>query len=273
MSVGTFTLIKNEAPWIAAHLLRILPFIDQVCLFDGNSTDGTLEIIEAIKQTPFGHKIKLVRGRDPKNLQEDYVRIFNECMWSLDTDLAWFLHPDMYVLNPEQILCLKASKAVALKTRVRSFAGEPGGQLFEIIEGRGAYWKNIYRLRNPDLGAHYHGFYGAVEEDVYFSEITGDSHEFHGQAFDRYPYEVDDSGLEVWHFSDVRPLERRIDRMVKCCINQGSTAEEARAVALAHPRVTFKDGQGFKFIPSNYPGPFSTYRFHYSNLERQLAHA
>lgn len=270
MSIGTFTLIKNEAPWIAAHLLRILPFVDRCVLFDGNSTDGTLEIIKAIRaENKHGHKIKLFEDRDPKDLEGDYVRLFNECLRSVDSDLAYFAHPDFYVVNPQRFLDIRDSGAVALSTRMRSFAGNPGGPLLEI-KGRGESWKNIYRLRNPDLGAHYAGFYGAPEEDIYFSAITGDEHIHHGTNFAAYPYEVEDSGIEVFHYSDVRTPKRRHERMVKCLINQGLTVEAAERAALEHPRVTLKDGYGFRFEPAEYPADFLTHYQMYASHRMKL---
>lgn len=267
MSIGTFTLVKNESPWIAAHIIRILPFIDEMVFFDGNSTDGTLEIIKAIRaEHSDGHKIKLCEDKDPKDLKDDYVLLFNEAMRSLTTDLAWFLHPDMFLVNPEQIILIKDSPAIAMSTQMRSFGGEPGGQLFEI-KGRSTDWKNIYRLNNPDLGAHYHGHYGHGTEDVYFKAITGSSHVLH-EKLDRYPYSVAKSGIEILHFSDVRPYSRRIDRMVRCLLNNDWTQDEAMKKAQSHPRVTFKDGNGFKFVPSDYPYEFTQAREKYSHLER-----
>lgn len=256
MSIGTFCIVRNEAPWIAAHILRVLPYVDEMVLFDGNSTDGTLKIIKHLRSGhPYGDRINLVEEKDPRDLRGDYVRLFNECLRSLSTDLAWFLHPDMWVVNPQQILKIKDSPAVAMSCRMRSFAGEPDGQLYEI-EGRGDRWKNIYRLRNPDFGAHYHGHYGAGNEDVYFSAITGDSYEHHGSNVHWYPYAVEDSGLEILHFSDVRTKERRLDRMMKCLANQNRPAEGIKAIAESHPRVTLKDGNGFKFVPAKYPAEF-----------------
>jgi glycosyltransferase involved in cell wall biosynthesis len=236
--------------------MRILPYIDQVSLFDGNSTDGTLEIIKFIRNKyPFGNKIKLVENKDPKNLQDDYVSMFNECMWNLDTDKAIFWHPDMWLVNPESLDKLKDSDCIAAATSMKSFAGEPNGQLYEI-KGRGERWKNIYRLRNPNFGAHYFGHYGAANEDVYFSEITGDEHNHYGSDFGFYPYPVSDFGVEVLHFSDVRPYARRLDRMKKCLRNQGHPEQRVEEIAHSHPRVTLKDGHGFKFIPSEYPKQF-----------------
>ncbi len=257
-TVGTFCLVRNEQRWIRAHLLSWLPFVDQQVLFDGNSTDGTLDIIKDVaKNHPFGHRITLVEDRDPKDLDKDYQRLFNECLRSLTTDFAIFAHPDMMLDDPGNIGFL--GDAVAYYSSMRSFAGEPDGQLYEITSGRGEKWKNVYRLRNPDLGLHYFGAYGTDFEDCYFSKITGALHKVHLKDsltskvkefdLDAYPYEIKDSGIKISHFSDVRPIERRIDRMVKCLINQGATPERARQIAEVHPRVTFEEAFGFKFEP------------------------
>lgn len=272
MSIGSFTLIRNEAPWIAAHLLSWLPRLSEMVFFDGNSTDGTLEIIKAIRDNePDGHKIKLFEKKDPADLRDSYVGMFNECMWSLKTDLAWFLHPDM-VLSQMPYSLDHLEGCLAASVKMRSFAGEPGGSLYEI-KGRADAWKNIYRLRNPDIGAHYFGHYGSAEEDVYFRDITGNAHEHHGPDFNRYPYEVDSSGIEVLHFSDVRPYERRLGRMKTCLENQGMPKSQIHDKAVNHPRVTLKDGQGFRFEPSEWPAEFVEARNKYRHLERELVKA
>lgn len=265
--IGSFTLIKNEAPWIAGHLSAWLPVLDQMVFADGGSTDGTWEILQHFAANhPDGHKLTLYVD-DPKNLQDDYVRAFDACMKRLKTDLAFFLHPDMIPAKvPADFKHLHG--ATAASTKMRSFAGEPGGPLYEI-KGRGEVWKNVYRLRAPDLGAHYFGHYGAANEDVYFSAITGEEHEHHGSNVHWYPYEVVDSGIEILHFSDVRPVERRYDRMVKCLINQKQQNPEK--IARTHPRVTLKDGNGFKFIPAQYPAEFVAAREKYRHLERSLS--
>lgn len=264
MSIGIFQLVKNESAWVGPWLMRVLPFVDQVSIFDGNSTDGTLEIIGQIKEKhdPDG-KIKLSLDKDPINLQDDYVRLFNACMLELDTDLAWFLHPDMWVENPEAIKQISESDCIAATTNFRSFAGDPDGKLYEI-KGRAKAWKNIYRLRNPDLGAHYHGWYGAANEDIYFGHITGDQYEHHGQDFKKYPYEIMDVGLKALHFSDVRPYERRLNRMKVCLENQGYPKEKVLEIAAKHPRVTLKDGSGFEFVESEYPAEFLRWKDHFS---------
>ncbi len=171
----------------------------------------------------------------------------------------------MWVVNPEQILKVKESNAIALACKMRSFGGEPDGKLFEI-KGRGEAWKNIYRLRNPDLGAHYWGHYGHADEDVYFRAITGERHQHYGTDFHNYPYIVEDSGLEILHFSDVRPYSRRVDRMVKCLENNGFDYKAAVGKALSHPRVTLKDGDGFNFVDTQYPKEFLEFNARYAHL-------
>ncbi len=262
-TIGSYTLIKNESRWIRAHLLSWLPWLDQAVFFDGNSTDGTLDIIRDIAANhPFGHRIKLVENKDPKDLDKDYQRIFNECLRSLSTDYAAFIHPDMILDEPGNIGFL--GDAVAYTVNVRSFAGEPDGQMYEIKTGRTDRWKNIMRLKNPDLGLHYWGAYGQDQEDCYFSKITGSKHELHlkprvpgelvrGIDFAAYPYEIKDSGIKISHFSDVRPYERRKSRMIKCLINQGIPENLIETIAETHPRVTFENAKGFTFEPVETP--------------------
>lgn len=242
--LGSFCLIKNEKTFIKAHLDSWLPHLQQMVFWDGNSTDGTLEIIKEAQKGEFGYKIKLREDKDPINLTNNYVELSNGAMWDVDCDLAMFLHPDMF-LGSKKINEFSEG-SIASNTHMKSYAGEPNGTIFEI-KGRGQKWKNIYRLRNPDLGAHYFGAYGAQNEDTYFSEITGSAHVHHGQDFHKYPYPVTDSGIEILHYSDVRPLTRRIDRMVKCLVNQGYSKEQAEKMAPNHPRVSFNNGMGFEF--------------------------
>lgn len=241
-TTGSFCLIKNEGLWIKEHLRSWLPILDGMVFYDGGSTDGTLETIKEAIGGEFGHKITLVEGKDPENLTTAYQRLSNDAMWALKTDMAIFLHPDMMWESGKFEL---PENCIAATMNIKSYAGNPGQEVYEII-GRGSKWKNIYRLRNPDLGAHYYGFYGAWNEDTYFSEITGEAHDFHHNNFDAYPYPVFHSPIVVRHYSDVRPYERRLDRMVKCLVNQGHK-DNIENIAKAHPRVTLKSGQGFDF--------------------------
>lgn len=248
MSVGTFMLILNEKPWIEAHLRNITPHIDEAVFFDGGSTDGTLEFLrEWSAKHPH---VRVFEGKNPADMKDSYTTLFNQCLRTLNTEIAVFLHPDQWIDNPERLRTLNPE--VAAYVTMHSYAGNPDGQLLRI-EGRAARWKNIYRLRNPDLGAHYHGWYGAWNEDVYFSEITGDAHAFYGDRFEMYPYPVEDSGLVVHHFSDVRPYQRRLERMKTCLRHQGHSDAAIEQIAPSHARVSLVDGGGFTFKPAEYP--------------------
>lgn len=269
MSIGSFCLIKNEREWIAQHVLCVLPWLDEMVFFDGDSTDGTTEILWRIRRDhPSGSKIKIFSGCDPKDLKDDYVRLSNEAMRSLSTDWAMFLHPDMIVENPEQFAVLKDSPGIAMSCDIRSFAGEPGGDLLEL-SGRSEHWKNIYRLRNPEMGAHYFGHYGAWNEDVYFHDITGNDHKLYNDH-SRYPYEVIRSGLKIMHFSDVRPYSRRLGRMLTCLENQGwpnrMSREEVEVKAKTHPRVCLMSSPEMRFFPAEYPKDFIEIRERYRGL-------
>lgn len=271
MTIGSFVLIKNEAEWIGGHLANLLPHLDEMVFFDGNSTDGTIEIIRAFQNNhKHGHKIFLYLGMDPANLEGDYVRIFNNCLHSLRTDLAIFIHPDMIVENPDALRNIKGDYP-AYSCRMTSYAGEPDGRLYRI-NGRGEAWKNIYRLK-PDLGAHYHGYYGAANEDVYFSEITGDEHKHHGSDFRKYPYTVGDSMVSIHHFSDVRSYVRRLGRMKSCLKNQGYSTADIERLAPTHPRVNLKDGMGFTFTECQYPEAMIEARMAATKLIAEAIHA
>lgn len=251
MSIGTFTLVKNEIPWIKEHVERVAPYLDEMVFFDGDSTDGTLEYLFTAKNK-YPH-IKVFEHMDPKDLRDDYVDLFNKCLHSLGTNWAVFLHPDMWIENPEKFRDIRGFVGQAMSMHMTSYAGEPDKQLYRIKAGRSNQWKNVYRLREPDLGAHYHGWYGAADEDVYFSKITGEQHNFYGPDFSRYPYEVTDSGIKCHHFSDVRSYARRLGRMTTCLINQGCDQGTAESLAKTHPRVTLVGTDYFKLTPCEDP--------------------
>lgn len=251
MSVGTFTLVRNEAQFIGPHIERFLPFVDKMVFYDGNSTDGTLEIIKGFIEKDYnGDRIVLRENKDPKDLKGDYVRLFDECLHELDTEWGMFVHPDMWPINPIAIKDFgtmnEQKESQAMTTRMHSYGGEPGGQVLKFTEGRQKTWKNIFRLKNPDMDAHYVGFYGAPEEDVYFRAITGDEHRYYKDRYHIYPYKIVDSWLELMHFSDIRPYERRLGRMKTCMEHQGYSKEEIERIAPNHPRVKLEDSKNFK---------------------------
>ena len=286
MSLGVFGLVRNEAQWIAFSILSMKDFVSEFVYFDGNSTDGTLELLDYIR-SKYGLQIKVFKGMDPKNLKDDYVRMFNECLGQVKSDYAAFIHPDM--------ICVKGPDRpfteLAYKVNMRSFGGDPHGEIVEITEGRSGKWKSI--MKN-DYGLHYHGHYGTSNEDLYFRDITGDQHEVyqalallpnghelnspgrdgaHNENSSQevykevvlFPYEVGESGIELYHYSDVRPYSRRLSRMITCIVNEnpGFNREMAKELAITHPRVSLQPGGpfgNFKFKPiGDSPSVFTRY--------------
>ncbi len=232
MRLGAFCITKNEAQWIGFSIMSTKDFVDEYVYFDGNSHDGTVELLKYIKDK-YQVNIKVFEDQDPKDLQDDYVRVFNDCLKQVKSKYAWFLHPDM--------ICTKRAEMhwdpMAYSVKMRSFAGEPWDSLYEFKEGRTNRWKSI--MLN-DLGLHYYGHYGAGNEDMYFKDITGNEHTLY-ENFANYPYEIRDSGIELNHYSDVRGYARRFGRMVTCIKHQypGIEQKEAERLAADHPRVSF----------------------------------
>jgi hypothetical protein len=232
MRLGAFCITKNEAQWIGFSVMSTKDFTDEYVYFDGNSTDGTVELLKYIRDK-YKVNIKVFEDQDPKNLKDDYVRVFNECIKQVKSKYAWFLHPDMIVTKAP----LMTWDPLAWSVKVRSFAGEPRETIYEFKEGRTDRWKAI--MLN-DLGLHYHGHYGAGNEDMYFKDLTGDEHTMF-ENFASYPYEIRDSGIELNHYSDVRGYARRYHRMLTCIKHQyqGIDNKAAEDLAYNHPRVSF----------------------------------
>ncbi len=229
-----------------------LPNLDQMVFLDGNSTDGTTETIERVRDNhPLGKRIRLVKDCDPDNLQDDYVFIQNKALHSLDTEFAFFLHPDMFPISGMDNL--RNLDGVAYFKTLETYGGDPLKDYVYEMQGRATTWKSIMRLKEPNLGLHYFGHYGAWNEDMYFSDITGNAHEFHSERYSRYPYEVKDSGLKVAHFSDVRTYERRVTRMISCLLNNGMPQDKAEEFAPNHPRVNFISSGDIKVVKTEMP--------------------
>ena len=245
--ISTFTIIKNESEFVGYHIMSILDHVDEMVFADGNSTDGTIEIIEYIKEKyDKDNKIKLFKNQDCINLKDDYVRLFNWTIKQCEGKYLWFIHPDMLVTNPEIIK--ESLEGLRCSVKMTSIAGNRDKV---ITQGRDPRWATIYR---NTLGLHYAGWYGSIEEDLYFSELTGDQHIFYKQL-DYLPYAIKDTNINVIHFCDTKPYKRRLGRMVSCLKNIYTKFPEKDLVtiSISHPRVTLQDGvfngREFKFEP------------------------
>lgn len=250
MAVSVFSIVKNEAQFIGYGVMSLLPHVDEIVYADGNSTDGTLEIIEHIqKKYDVDKKLRVVRGADCKDLKDDYVRLFNDLMKECKGDYLWYCHPDMILTKMGKI-----EDAMSYSVNMRSFAGENAES--EITMGRSKTWKSI--MKNT-MGLHYWGWYGHPAEDMYFKHITGNAHEIHSD-YKNYPYGVKDSGIELWHFCECKPRVRREEKMEKVLsVNKLVPQDKLSFGVTTHPRVTLESGNSwagkFEFVPRRDPLP------------------
>jgi glycosyltransferase involved in cell wall biosynthesis len=250
--------------------MSILDYVDELIFADGNSTDGTLEIIDLIKRKfDKGDKIKLFLDKDCKDLQQDYVSLFDWTLKQVKSDYAWFIHPDMICINPETIRPAIEKGGMRYHVGLVSIAGDK--RELKFLEGRDGSWATIYRNA---YGLHYYGNYGTAEEDCYFQDLTGDVHVF-WKIQKRLPYQILDSGIKLIHYCDCKPYKRRYERMLKCLKNLYPERPEMdlEIEAAKHPRVNLKDGtyinKVFKFAPNDYiPEVFKRYAEHFEPLRK-----
>ncbi|HNC58473.1 MAG TPA: hypothetical protein PLP33_23805 [Leptospiraceae bacterium] len=237
MKISVIGPVKNEAQFIGYSIMAVLPYVHEFVYACAKSDDGTDEILDYIKTTHAGDKLKILRKPeydfDVKDMKA-YNDSFNDCIKESTGDAIWFLHPDMIVTNPEKIKDIPNS--IALFTNVSSYARD---FKTKITQGRTTRWKNIHK---KTLGLHYYGGYGSQNEDFYHRHITGESYVHHGDRFGGYPFRVLDSGINVNHYCELKDFSRRLDKMIKCLdtLYPKSDPEALREMALAHPRVTLE---------------------------------
>ena len=269
MTVSVFALIKNEERFLPYSIMSLLPYVDEFCYGDGDSTDGTIKLIEYIqKKYDTEGKIKLFNGFDFTDFKESYVAKFNEIMKKCLGNYVFYCHPDMIMTDPGVLANKEKMSELAYSVGIRSFAGEDLG--LEIVKGRSDRWKLI--MKNA-FGLHYAGFYGAAEEDMYFSAITGKEHVLH-KSFRDYPYRVADSGIKISHFCECKPKARREQKMETVLVTNGADPQTVKEALAAHPRVHLENDKTewgtFEFKPRLDPLPevFEKYREEFEAILR-----
>ena len=146
-----------------------------------------------------------------------------------------------------------------------------------ISKGRSNRWKNIHAKK---FGVHYFGAYGSQNEDFYHSDITGKSYKHYGTDFKKYPFLVEDSGIHINHYCELKSYKRRLEKMKLCLKTLAPNASEQgiRESAVNHPRVTLEAscdlfGQ-FVFEKSKTPVPevFAKYGEEFNAFSKETVH-
>lgn len=262
MKVSAWSVIKNESQFIGYGALSLLQWVDEIVYFDGNSTDGTLKILDHIK-TKYDpqNKIRVFMDKDFKDFKEDYVKTFNDCMKACTGDFLFYCHPDMILTDPGILAHRDRMHEKAYYVNMRSFAGEDLDM--EITKGRSDKWKLI--MFNG-FGIHYAGYYGSQEEDMYFRAITGDSHVLHTDM-NKYPYGVADSGIRLNHYCECKPMNRRAKKMETVVRTNIKGVDDVfvKDVVFNHPRVHLQNKESkwgnFEFKPRNESLPYIFQKF------------
>lgn len=272
MKISVIAPVLNENPWIAYSIMSALPFVHEfVYALDEKSDDGTRELLDFIRHRYAFEKLKVLNYPTfhPSDTKS-YNGAFNACIDKASGEACWFLHPDMVITKWQPI----AKGPMAWTTHIRSFAGDFET---EIVKGRADRWKNIH---TKNFGLHYAGAYGSQNEDFYHSIITGDVHKHYGLDFDKYPFEVADSGIYVNHYCELKSYKRRFEKMKLCIKTQNPLFDDPYITHLAshHQRVTLKekgsDQSSYEYEKTKEPVPdvITKYEKEFSSFQKELIH-
>jgi glycosyltransferase involved in cell wall biosynthesis len=269
MKIAVIAPVLNEAQFIGYSIMSCHKQVEEfIYAVSPKSNDGTIDMLQHIAKR-YGKLRLLIHSKydfDPHDMKA-YNSSFNDCIEKTRCDAVWFLHPDMIVTQWNDI---PRDDSLAWWTKVTSYAKDINTV---ITKGRCTQWKNLHAKK---FGLHYFGGYGSQNEDFYHSAITGQAHKHYGTEFSKYPYRVASSGIEVDHYCENKPYERRLEKMKLCLKTLGVPDEQLEEMALLHPRVTLeptstKFGQ-FKFGPRTTPIPyvFEKYGKEFGEFQRKL---
>jgi hypothetical protein len=268
MKIAAIAPVFNEVDYIGYSIMAALPGVDSMHYgIDAKSDDGTFELVKMLADTAGKGKVFWYKAPDfdiDVMNQKQYEGAYNaliECAISMKPDAILYLHPDMIITNPEQMLALK-DDALAFFTHITSFAGD---MKTIITKGRDARWKNIH---SPRFRLTYCGAYGSQNEDFYHKDITGNAYRHYGTEFSKYPFRVVDSGIKINHYCELRDYKRRLEKMKLCMKTLYPDFSDARIEQLAvqHPRVTLEQSSRqfgtFEFSESkeDVPEVFAKYK-------------
>lgn len=272
MKISAITPVLNECEFIGYCIMAALDQMHEfIYALDEKSDDGTRELLRHIKDKYAHEKLTVIETPSfhPTDM-EKYNASFNACIAKATGDAVMFLHPDMIIKNPEQILSID-EKPMAWTVHMTSYAKD-----FRTVytAGRCDRWKNIHKRK---FGLHYYGAYGGNIEDFYHKDITGKSYKHFQTDFKRYPFAVGDSGLRINHYCEMKGYKRRLEKMTWSLMaqNPGASKEWIEENAVQHPRVTLENSASkfgvFETGETQEPIPpvFDLYREEFDQFKRE----
>jgi len=108
LKVCSISRIKNEEDIIETFVRYHLNFIDEMIIFEDNSSDETYKILSKLKKENL--PIRLFRNTKEHSEQENVINIaFNKAIYDYDADLVVTLDTDEFLVsstgeNPREIL-------------------------------------------------------------------------------------------------------------------------------------------------------------------------
>lgn len=271
MKISVIAPVKNEAQFIGYSIMAVWPYVEEfVYAIAPSSNDGTIDILRYIAKKHGKVRLLIDPRYDFNPLDEKaYNASYDDCIQQARGDAVWFLHPDMIVTNPEKIAELQEGP-LAWWVKMTSYAKDLNTV---ITKGRCTKWKNIHAKK---FGLVYRGGYGSTNEDFYHQDITGTSYRHFGTDFAKYPYLVSGSGIEVNHYCENKPYDRRYEKMKLCLKTQFPNLSDAEIekAASEHPRVTLDTTSrvfgDFEFKPGGeVPEVFAKYKSEFDLLIRK----
>lgn len=272
MKISVISPVLNEAAFIGYSIMSCHKYVEEfVYAVAPSSSDGTIDLLRHIGKH-YGKVRLLIDPRydfDPLDMPA-YNRSYNDCIQQARGEAVWFLHPDMIVKNPE-VIQRDWDDSLAWWTNVTSYAKDMNTV---ITKGRCTQWKNIHKKQ---FGLHYFGGYGSQNEDFYHSDITFKTYKHFGTDFLKYPYAVTNSGIEVNHYCELKPYERRLEKMKRCLktLAPGLPDEKIDEMAVQHPRVTLETSSEefghfeFSNAKEEVPDVFTKYKDEFESFQKE----
>lgn len=273
LPVTVIAPVLNESQFIGYSIMAAFPYVTEfVYAVSPKSSDGTVEILRHIAKH-YGKVRILLQSKYDFNPHDEkaYNASFDDCIQQARDGVVFFMHPDMIVTKWAPL----TAGPLAWTTKITSYANDLNTV---ITKGRCSEWKNIHAKK---FGLMYRGAYGSQNEDFYHREITGTSFKHYGTDFKKYPFAVATSGIELNHYCESKPYERRLEKMKLCLktIYPSVGKERLDELAKQHPRVSLEQssqqfGQ-FKFEPSkeSVPDVFAKYQAEFAPYMKEKVYA